>query len=168
FGGDEVYPAASRTEYKQRLVRPYETALRKTGVPHPHLFAIPGNHDWYDSLVSFSRLFCMKRWFAGWKTQQTRSYFAIKLPHGWWLLGTDVQLGSDVDAPQVEYFKKVAAHMADGDRVILCNAEPHWIYSGIYSDYDTTVYNEGNLAFLENHVLRKGVSIFLAGDLHHY
>ena len=28
---------------------------------------------------------------GGWRPVQSRSYFAIKLPHGWWLIGTDVQ-----------------------------------------------------------------------------
>jgi hypothetical protein len=50
FGGDEVYPTASRIGYKERLLAPYETALRKTADDHPHAFAIPGNYDWYDSL----------------------------------------------------------------------------------------------------------------------
>jgi calcineurin-like phosphoesterase family protein len=168
FGGDEVYPTASRSEYKQRLVAPYEAALRHTEPPHPHGFAVPGNHDWYDSLVSFTRLFCAQRWFGGWRTQQERSYFAIKLPQKWWLLGTDVQLGSDVDDRQIEYFRRVATYFADDDQIILCNAEPHWIYSAIYADYDAAVYNEGNLAFLERQVLGKRVSVFLAGDLHHY
>jgi hypothetical protein len=38
----------------------------------------------------------------------------------------------------------------------------------MYSDYDATIYNEGNLAFLENQILDRKVSVFLAGDLHHY
>ena len=45
FGGDEVYPTAGRTSYKERLVAPYETALAETEPPHPHVFAMPGNHD---------------------------------------------------------------------------------------------------------------------------
>jgi calcineurin-like phosphoesterase family protein len=168
FGGDEVYPTAERKRYEQRLVRPYEAALSRTTYPYPHAYAIPGNHDWYDSLVSLSRLFCNRRWFAGWRTQQARSYFALKLPHGWWLIGTDVQLGSDIDGPQVAYFRKVAAHMKDSDHIILCNAEPHWIYSAIYKQYDSDVYNESNLAFLENKVFKKKITIYLSGDLHHY
>ena len=166
FGGDEVYPAASRTEYKQRLVGPYETALRTTVPPHPSVYAIPGNHDWYDSLVSFTRLFCSRRWFAGWQVKQTRSYFAAKLPRGWWLIGTDVQLGSDLDQPQVEYFESVAEKMGPDDRVILCDAEPHWIYAQTYGQIDSD-YNENNLAFLERKFGGK-VAVFLAGDLHHY
>ncbi len=167
FGGDEVYPVASRSEYKQRLVAPYECALRNTQPPNPSVYAVPGNHDWYDSLVAFTRLFCTREWFAGWQAKQTRSYFAAKLPRGWWLLGTDVQLDSDLDDRQIEYFKLVAKAMAPEDRVILCNAEPHWIYAQIYGEDDPD-YNENNLAFLENKVLKRKVAVFLAGDLHHY
>jgi hypothetical protein len=167
FGGDQVYPAADRVEYDQRLVKPYERAFpASVREEHPHAFAIPGNHDWYDSLISFSRLFCSKRWFGGWRTRQSRSYFALKLPHGWWLLGTDTQLGSDIDAPQVEYFKGVAAEMKETDRIILCHAEPHWIFARMYEHLDSSI-SESNLAFLEK-MLGKKVAVFIAGDLHHY
>jgi hypothetical protein len=167
FGGDQVYPAADRVEYDQRLVKPYERAFpAQKREEHPHAFAIPGNHDWYDSLISFSRLFCSKRWFGGWRTRQSRSYFALKLPHGWWLLGTDTQLGSDIDAPQVEYFKGVAAEMQETDRIILCHAEPHWIFARMYEHLDSSI-SESNLAFLEK-MLGKKVAVFIAGDLHHY
>nr|MBA3766904.1 metallophosphoesterase [Acidobacteriota bacterium] len=165
FGGDQVYPTASRAEYKQRLVEPYKTALQQTDPPQPDVFAIPGNHDWYDSLVSFTRLFCSRFWFAGWRSPQSRSYFALRLPHGWWLLGIDVQFNSDIDSYQVEYFKKAAKEMRDGDRVILCSPEPHWIRACINKK---TGYIESNLAFLENNVLEKRITAFLAGDLHYY
>jgi hypothetical protein len=174
FGGDQVYPTPSRALYKQKLVTPYEAALSWTESPCEQAFAIPGNHDWYDSLVAFTRLFCGREWLGGRKLPQARSYFAVKLPHRWWLIGTDVQLGSDLDAPQVEFFKKVAQGIAEGDRVILCTAEPHWIYSHIYARYNATVYNESNLQFLERKILGKGredgrlVRVFLSGDLHHY
>jgi hypothetical protein len=167
FGGDEVYPAASREEYDQRTVKPYEKAFpARQREEHPHAFAIPGNHDWYDSLISFSRLFCSKRWFSGWRTRQSRSYFALKLPHGWWLLGTDMQLDSDIDAPQAEYFKGIAGEIQETDRIILCNAEPHWIYAHMYEHLDSS-YSESNLAFLEQ-MLGKKIAVFIAGDLHHY
>jgi Calcineurin-like phosphoesterase len=168
FGGDQVYPAADRIEYDQRLVKPYEHAFPSHArEERPHAFAIPGNHDWYDSLISFSRLFCSKRLFSKrWRTRQSRSYFALKLPHGWWLLGTDTQLGSDLDAPQVEYFKGVAAQMKETDRIILCHAEPHWIFARMYEHLDASI-SESNLAFLEN-MLGKKIAVFIAGDLHHY
>ena len=167
FGGDEVYPTASRQVYEERLITPYQAAYQSVGKP-AHVYAVPGNHDWYDSLVAFTRLFSQQRWFAGWQTHQTRSYFAVKLPRGWWILGTDVQLGSDVDKAQVDYFNEIAdKHMKPEDRIILCNAEPHWVYSATYSEYDATVYNESNLKFLDD-LLGHRVRVYLAGDLHHY
>lgn len=173
FGGDEVYPTASRQEYNDRLVAPYETALRNSPEACPHVFAIPGNHDWYDSLVAFTRLFTARSWFAGWRTRQARSYFALKLPHNWWLLGTDVQLGSDIDKPQLDYFVGFTSEMdkqfeetGDPARIILCHAEPHWIRAAQYGGIDP-IYSESNLKLLEKK-LGKSVAVFIAGDLHHY
>lgn len=167
FGGDAVYPVASRSQYKNRLVTPYTTALRETAEPHPDLYVTPGNHDWYDSLVAFTRLFCAKRWFAGWKTQQDKSYFALKLPYHWWLIGTDIQLNSDIDDMQVKFLKYIASQMGEHDKVILCTAEPEWIYAKFYGQSDPE-YNENNLAFLENVLFKNKILIFLTGDLHHY
>lgn len=174
FGGDQVYPTASREEYERRLKKPYNAAMGQSDAPCPHVFAIPGNHDWYDSLVSFGRIFnASRRWFCGWRTPQERSYFALKLPHNWWLLGTDVQLGSDIDRAQVEYFEFVRREMekeeAEGGqspRIILCNAEPDWIFAAQYSHLDAN-YTENNLRFLEQK-LGRNVAVFIAGDLHHY
>lgn len=168
FGGDQVYPVANRKSYRERLLEPYEAALPRTDPPNPHVFAVPGNHDWYDSLVSFTRLFCSRRWFGGWKTRQSRSYFALKLPHHWWLVGTDVQLDSDIDLPQLKYFKRIARKMDDGDRIILCTAEPHWIFAKIYNKYDDEM-NENNLAFLDKRIFtRQQLAVYMSGDLHHY
>ena len=110
-------------------------------------------HDWYDSLVAFTRIFCTggKRRFAAWQTHQSRSYFAIKLPHGWWLIGTDVQLESDIDDPQLEYFSKIADSMAPDDRVILCSAEPDWIYEQRYRQFDSDSLG-ANLAFRQERI----------------
>jgi len=164
MGGDEVYPVASREAYERRLIAPYEAAFPWSEPPHPHLFAIPGNHDWYDGLVSFTRLFCQKtppRWIGGWQLPQTRSYFALKLPRGWWLLGVDIQLEADIDGPQLEYFQTVAARMKPGDRVILCTPKPDWIYGAEAA---------ANLNYLEREILPRGVHVVLrlSGDIHHY
>jgi hypothetical protein len=166
MGGDAVYPSASRDAYRTRLIGPYTTALEESQAPSPHLFALPGNHDWYDGLVAFTRLFCQGRWLGGWHTQQQRSYFALRLPARWWLLAVDIQLEFDIDQPQLSYFCQVAAAMQPGDRVILCTAAPDWIYGNLY---DKKL--ENNLAFLEEKVIEKAgakVMVTLAGDLHHY
>lgn len=166
FGGDEVYPVASRQKYLEGLVTPYYLALGYTNEPHPQVFAIPGNHDWYDGLVSFTRLFCSRKWFNGWQAPQKKSYFALKLPHNWWLIGTDVQLNSDIDGRQVQYFQEVAKKMQDDDRIILCNAEPYWMSAREVKKH-SIVCDENNLLFLEK-LLRKRIHVFIAGDKHHY
>jgi hypothetical protein len=168
LGGDEVYPTPSRQAYEDRLVVPYSTALSSAS-PRPHLYAVPGNHDWYDSLVSFSRLFLSGRRIGAWQTKQRRSYFALRLPHGWWLLGIDVQLGSDVDVLQQRYFKEIAEKMEPQDRIILCTAEPEWIYERMYSEFDENFYSERTLRDFEERVLGgKDIQVMISGDLHHY
>ena len=167
LGGDAVYPVASRAEYKARLVAPFEAAFPKGARDAPLVRAVPGNHDWYDSLVAFTRLFTAHDTFAGWRAKQARSYFAVRLPHGWWLVGTDMQLDSDIDLPQVDFFKRVEEAMAPEDRVILCNAEPHWIAAHLYGEMNPDV-TENNLKFLEDIVFKGRIAVFLAGDLHHY
>jgi hypothetical protein len=175
FGGDEVYPTPSRDAYSRRLITPYETAFGETHVEEsPHVFAIPGNHDWYDGLTAFARLFCSEfggRYFAGWRTRQERSYFALKLPGHWWLIGSDGQLQADIDTPQIEYFREVAKrHMEPGDRVIVCLASPVWIHAHKYRQYGGS-FDETDLLYLRDEIFaRRGVQmkVFLAGDNHHY
>jgi len=166
MGGDEVYPLASRDNYQEKLVAPYECA-NVGSKSQAAIFAIPGNHDWYDGLISFTRLFCQSRDIGSWQTMQRRSYFAIQLPHRWWLWGVDIQLESDLDRPQVDYFRSIAEKMQPGDRVIIATAEPDWIYGNIY---DPNL--QKNLAFLEETLIRgqarAKLQITIAGDLHHY
>jgi hypothetical protein len=166
MGGDEVYPSADRDSYRNRTEGPYRAALPWLGGDNQtHLFAIPGNHDWYDGLTSFTRLFCQNRWIGAWKTRQSRSYFAIQLPHNWWIFAVDIQLGADIDKPQVEYFDEVIAQVSDGDRVIFVSATPSWITASLTGDVE-----HENITFLERRVERQNATIVinLAGDLHHY
>lgn len=181
MGGDEVYPTPEKIEYKNRLQGPYNAAFPwKKDEPKaskPKLFAIPGNHDWYDGLTNFIRLFCQGRSLGNWLTLQKRSYFAIKLPHHHWLLGIDIQLKGDIDDPQIAYFKNIASNeFASGDKIILCTAEPTWVYASLSGDFDA----EQRLNFFIEKVLNVSgddpqgkkmdihVVTILTGDLHHY
>ncbi|GEO07360.1 hypothetical protein AAE02nite_50240 [Adhaeribacter aerolatus] len=177
LGGDEVYPVANRDDYKNRFRGPFDSACRhqhelqakNNQVPEREhvLFAIPGNHDWYDGLSNFIKIFCQGRTIGNWLTRQHRSYFAIKLPHNWWLWGIDIQLEADIDYPQLHYFDKIAAkQMKPGDKVILCTAEPSWIFTTRAKDKSYE-----NLRFFEQrYIVQNGFElvISLAGDLHHY
>jgi hypothetical protein len=48
---DVVYPAGGVRAYADRFYRPY------ADYPGP-IYALPGNHDWYDGLVGFMTTFC--------------------------------------------------------------------------------------------------------------
>jgi hypothetical protein len=166
LGGDEVYPTASPSAYEDRFMGPFTAALPWLPPSDgPEMFVLPGNHDWYDGLTSFIRTFCQKKWVGGWRTSQARSYFALALPHRWWLWGIDIQLDSYIDEPQLRYFERAANEMKPGDRVILCTATPSWVEA----DLEPDAYR--NLAYLERALIRPAgarLMLTLTGDHHHY
>jgi hypothetical protein len=174
FGGDEVYPAPSREEYQRRLVAPFSAAFGDDlPAERPQVYAIPGNHDWYDGLSAFTRLFCSDiggRRFAGWWTRQRRSYFVLRLPHRWWLVGSDAALQGDIDVPQMEYFRAMARRMQPGDKVVLCLSKPAWIEAEKYRALGQ-VFAETDLIYLREEVFASRgveVKVHLSGDSHHY
>jgi hypothetical protein len=191
LGGDQVYPTAARDAYQNRFIGPYRAAHpyephRIEGRFAPAMYALPGNHDWYDGLTAFLRIFCQRkgertgRWIGGWRTRQRRSYFAIELPHNWWIWAVDSQLESDMDHPQLLYFESLAAEMlkkepdASRHRIILVTAEPSWV-NCTGSEAAPTCRNLpeafNTLARFERTYIRdKGfkLPLVLSGDLHHY
>ena len=178
MGGDQVYPFPTRTAYRERFAMPYSTALPPApdGNWRRLLFVLPGNHDWYDGLSSFDHMFCKARFghaaenrIGGWLCPQHRSYFAIRLPHNWWIWGADIQLAQYLDAGQMLYFQGVAEamkqHPTEAPKLILCTAEPSWNY-----DKDEKLQGEDNLSTITKIATDAGarVAAVIAGDLHHY
>ncbi|MFD0818618.1 metallophosphoesterase family protein, partial [Micromonospora zhanjiangensis] len=169
MGGDQVYPTASAAAYEDRCKGPYESALPHPtpGREVPTLFAVPGNHDWYDGLTAFLRLFVRSRDdnIGGWRTPQTRSYFTVELPAGWWLFGLDGQSGSYIDDPQLSYFTEAVRHLGPESKVILVVPEPGWVKAVDHPKaYDSIDY------FIRKIIAPSGaqVRLLLSGDLHHY
>jgi hypothetical protein len=58
FGGDTAYPVATSTEIEARLLRPWNEVFadRYDGKTRAML-GIAGNHDWFDGLDGFARMF---------------------------------------------------------------------------------------------------------------
>lgn len=191
MGGDQVYPTASREEYENRLIYPFEEAYHPEGEApkwtkedRPDLYAIPGNHDWYDGLKAFFHLFCRRtvkaagnagvdrngKVIGGRQTWQTRSYFALKLPGNWWLWGTDSQLEGYIDQPQIDYFQYVAEHwMDDQSKLIICVGAPDWEYVNVKrpeTNFSTFSYLERLAGAVEGKTIRLGLVV--SGDSHHY
>ncbi|MEV0647842.1 metallophosphoesterase [Phytomonospora sp. NPDC050363] len=167
MGGDQVYPTASWQDYEDRCKGPYQAS-------HPgvdgveatdSLYALPGNHDWYDGLTAFLRMFGHRRAIGGRRTNQRRSYFALKLPGGWWMYAIDSNTEAYIDDPQLAYFEAAAKELAPGDKVILCLPRPSWVLScDDPRQYDTVDY------LVRTIITPAGaaVPLMLSGDLHHY
>ena len=167
MGGDQVYPTADYPTYRDRLIGPYRAALPAGGERPPDLFAIPGNHDWYDGLTSFIRVFCQQATIGGWQTRQDRSYFAMRLPQGWWLWGIDTQFDSYLDPAQLHYFRDVVGSaLQPGDSIILCQAEPSWVKASLG---EPNAYE--HVDFVQREIVQPHgaqVRMAIAGDHHHY
>ncbi len=173
MGGDQCYPQATREEYKKRLTTPFGWAF---DVPKPErkLFAIPGNHDWYDGLAAFDGLFCSSRdklsdgkgnAIGGWQCQQHRSYWAMRLPYNWWIWGADIQFSKYLDVAQVNYFEAVAKQMGPDDKLIICMSEPSWMLADFQGQDE-----EQNFFKITSIARDAGARIcaIVAGDWHHY
>jgi hypothetical protein len=167
LGGDQVYPTATPEAYEDRFKGPFAAALpRSPDGQEPEMYATPGNHDWYDGLVSFLRLFCANQWIGGWRTRQRRSYFAIKLPHNWWIWAIDIQLDTYIDDVQLQYFTD--QNIGHGDKVILLTAKPSWI-AAIDGRVEPPTWKYLN--FFEERMVRDTgarLALTLTGDRHHY
>jgi hypothetical protein len=173
LGGDQCYPQATREGYREKLIAPFAWAFQ-VAKPQRKLFAIPGNHDWYDGLNAFDSLFCASRdklsdgkgnAIGGWQCQQHRSYWSIRLPYNWWIWGTDIQFSKYLDAAQVNYFETIADEMGPDDKIIICMAEPSWMIAEMQGQ-DA----EENFSKITTIARKKGARICLAiaGDWHHY
>jgi len=168
MGGDEVYPTSSRDNYNSRLRVPYQFAFpaKQKSKSRPPVFAIPGNHDWYDGLVNFLAFFAREKStsIGNWKTRQRRSYFAAKLTDNCWLWAIDIALVADMDQPQADYFVAIAEAMPQTSNVILCSAEPGWY--NVKSDSYRTLSYAAWIAKNAGKALR--IPLILSGDTHHY
>jgi hypothetical protein len=180
LGGDLVYPTPTRRRYRDRMRIPLGAALPQAECAYERqLYAIPGNHDWYDGLTNFVREFCQEGYLGGWRLRQRRSYFAVKLMPRWWLWGIDIALDTRIDPAQQTYFLDILRNkdaqnkdarprprFERGDNIILCTAKPSWLQASRYSA-DAC----GNLTYFVKEIIEPNsgrVPLLLAGDLHHY
>lgn len=185
LGGDLAYPGAGAQAYQYRFIEPLALA-RDAGsrfVPQGQggatsarkfIAAIPQNHDWFDSASTFCRYFVDhdKGAVNGARTPQRQTWFAARLPQGFWLLAMDFALVGDLDRRQFEGFLDLlrpgqASGIRAGDDVILIYPEPVWtrpLGDGASPGYPKR-YQRLEAA-LEAAGAR--IRLRLAGDLHHY
>jgi hypothetical protein len=167
LGGDQVYPTATPDAYEDRFKGPFAAALPSSPPGEElELYATPGNHDWYDGLVSFLRLFCANHSIGGWRTRQRRSYFALQLPNNWWIWAIDIQLDTYLDDGQLQYF--AGFEIGAGDKVVLLTAKPSWIAA---TDDRVEPPTWKYLSYFEERMVRDTgarLVVTITGDRHHY
>ncbi|MDQ3676462.1 MAG: hypothetical protein M3401_06605, partial [Actinomycetota bacterium] len=110
---------------------------------------------------------CRNRWIGGWRTRQRRSYFALKLPNGWWLWGIDIQFGASVDEVQLQYFADVAVDQVQpGDRIVLCVSKE--VDSG---RKEGEVHSDRDVEYLEREIIQPSgarLLLYLKSGKHYY
>lgn len=181
LGGDLAYPGASPEEYQYRFIEMLAMAQDPAsrfgsgeGQRRKFIAAIPQNHDWFDSASTFCRYFVShdKGAVIGARTPQRQTFFACRLPQGWWVLGLDFALMGDIDRQQFEGFAALLSpSLADGiqpgDDVLLIYPEPYWTRPlGDGADPGYPHRYQRLEALIEARGAR--IRLRLAGDLHHY
>ena len=138
-----------------------EEALRSV----PLLFAIPGNHDWFDGLTTYRKYILERTWIGGWLMPQRSSFFVIRLPYNWFMLCGDTGNTQDIDVSQRNYFLDVIERYMDAEScVILAAHEPGWLFDAMERE-DKPRQPELNRVV---EALGTRLRLRLAGDIHNY
>ncbi|WP_437592271.1 hypothetical protein [Sorangium sp. So ce1000] len=193
IGSDLAYPTANLETLRERLATPFRWAQRAlAGRPSAErparLYAIPGNHDYYDALRGFSRLVrkpghdVESLLVGGFSSEQQSSYFAIRLPFGWWLFAVDAQKGR-IDARQRAFFHGIMEDQRGrGQRVeklIVATPEPTTAFGRLAREggegeegdeiVETLKAIQVEVPFVKGGKLdRERCRLDLSGNFHHY
>lgn len=195
-GGDTAYHVADYETLTERFQQPFTWAFNdlehrgRVDAERRPLFAIPGNHDYYDFLDGFNRQFRRpfnpEQSFAkneegpqpllvvpGFKRLQGTSYVALALPFGWRLWGIDAESG-EMDRRQKAFFQRIWQDKST-DKLIVATPEPVTVF-GRYRrahHYQAEAFEDLKLErpFLrgQGESLPAGKArLDIAGDVHHY
>ena len=192
-GGDTAYHVSNYRTLRQRFRDPFcwaqkdlEDKGRAAASRPSRLYAIPGNHDYYDALNGFNRQFRRPNEgtrgllaIPSFEREQDASYVALELPFGWWFLGLDTTHG-EMDFRQRTFFQKLLAEH-DPKKLILAMPEPTTAFDRrarpdaplvkILADEEDPAHSlQLPTPFLdEQPALPAGrCRLDLAGDVHHY
>jgi hypothetical protein len=185
MGGDTAYHVADDATIEERVCTPFEWALAERGLgewarktltePDARwVFGIPGNHDYYDSLIGFNRLFRApdnpRLAIADWQRRQNASFVALQLPYGWWFYGLDSQKGK-IDRRQREFVRDLLEKHGQ-KRVIVATPEPATVFDAVHPEAARPYAALGlERPFTENaqrFPAADEIHLDLAGDVHHY
>ncbi len=154
-GGDTAYPLADYVNIDSHVRQPFTWAYRDlvaagrltddNGVPHAmvDLYGVPGNHDYYDLLVGYGRLYRqpivdqtggergdrLPIEMPGYRRCQTASYVALELPWAWRLWAIDPG-ERDVDYRQECFFREHGVV----DKMIVVTPSPSVIFGRVLAE----------------------------------
>lgn len=189
MGGDTAYHVADDATLEERVCTPFEWALGERGLgewarptltaPAERLvFGIPGNHDYYDSLIGFNRLFRApdnpRLAIADWQRRQSASFVALQLPYDWWFYGLDSQKGK-IDRRQ----RELIADSLDRNghkRVIIATPEPATVFDALQPEAARPFaalglprpFTTPSAVQQPSFPAADEIHLDLAGDVHHY
>jgi len=181
FGGDTAYHVADTATLEKHLCTPFAWALhekleREDGAKPEtrYAFGVPGNHDYYDSLIGFNRLFRAPGSpllpLADYRRKQRASFVALRLPFDFLFLGLDSQQGK-LDRRQRQFMRRCLAKYGR-ERLIVATPEPTTVFESTargaaqaFTDLRLPrPFTEPAPAFPEPEQLH----LDLSGDVHHY
>jgi hypothetical protein len=187
IGGDTAYHVADEATLRERFLQPFQWAHEDVttdagAAPRvTPILGIPGNHDYYDALDGFNRVFrkpvgkdaAAHFQVAGYERVQEGTYFAIDLPFSWRLLGLDAQSGK-LDFRQKEFFRGILGGESEPRArapVILVTPEPSTVFGQSIDAAAPLAESLKDIGlsrpFLAEE-LAEPVRLDLAGDVHHY
>jgi hypothetical protein len=165
MGGDEVYPKASRQAYMNQLRQPYlgprPTMTGKTtreGRCSRSPAITTGTTGWCSSSPTSAR-----------KSRGTSAHGA-PISVAATSQSRSLRPGGcgrpTSSSPQADYFKHIAASMPENSKIILCSAEPGWLYT------DSNRKSWEIMEYAAGIALNAGrghtIPLLLSGDTHHY
>lgn len=162
-GGDMVYPSGTEAAYRDRFVGPMAAVTTRSSEPR-RIAAIPGNHDLHDGSLAWRELLTTGGRIAAWQTEQTETWFAVRLTERWWLWAIDVESSGDMGSSQAGYFRAMAAALGEGAQVVVVVSEPAWLHVDDQRRQRTYRHIADDL--VGDHGGR--VRLWLSGDSHHY
>ncbi len=164
--------------------------LRWDTEPARPIFAVPGNHDYYDVIDGFNRQFrrpatpehgrrlaSPQLTIPGFERFQESSYVALHLPFDWWFLGLDTEV-SELDLRQQVFFFNLKDPVTGElpGKLIIATPEPTTVFRRCKPEDDKTLQAFKQLGlgrqFLACEppelVVPPKIRLDLSGDVHHY
>lgn len=161
-GGDMVYPSGTEAAYRDRFIGPL-SAVAPPSSDEPRIAGIPGNHDRHDGSIAWRELMTSGGRIAVWQTEQTESWFAVRLGERWWLWAIDVESDGELGSAQLDYFTAMATALEAGAQVVVVVSDPAWLRA---DDRRRQLTYRGVADLISGHGGR--VRLWLSGDSHHY